>query len=238
MNNLKFVVALVVAMMSASCADCSKMAWMEQLDALCEKRQDINIYMKYNEPIGPYEVTMLWQPFTSDSETGLLIANFRDTVTNRSFQYVNDEKYTSYHIYQIVYGEGFDGHRDGDVHYLSIATPEQEYCLDSPLSYYASFQLYDVDFDGEDELLVSDWYQGQTGNMYSAYDITPTGLEEKTEAPFNMIDNCTKFYPETGKIEVSTHDGYAYSSEEIYKVETGHAVLESKHEVRKQHPDE
>ena len=234
MRKFKFIAALVAALISASCMGAgSKMAWMEQLDALCKNRQEINVYMKYNEPIGPYEVTMLLQPFTTSSETGLLIANFRDTLTNRSFQYVNDEKFTSHHIYEIVYGKEFKGHHDGDVHYLSTATPEQKFYLDSPLNYYASFQLYDVDFDGEDELLVSDWYQGQTGNMYSAYDITLNGLEEKSETPFDQIDNCTMFYPETGKIELKSHEGYAYSCVEVYKVEGGHATLESKQEFRK-----
>lgn len=221
----KITLFLVATVLTAGCNANAKSEWQLNLDKLADSQHGINVYFKYTEPIGSYEVTMLWQPFDSHSETGVIVANFRDTVTNESFQYYEREKYSSYHTDLITYGEGFEGHHDGDVHHISTATPEQEYFADSPLGYYDSFQLFDVDFDGADELLASDWYHGQQGNYYAVYEITPEGLVQRCEAPFAEIDNCTVFNAERGEVIVTTHDGFAHSTTHIYNVSGKETVL-------------
>ena len=214
---LRHIITLLsVATIAVSCATTPTNETQANLDSLVDELRDINVYITYSEPIDRYEVTMLWQPFTSDSETGLLVANFRDTVTNESFQYYEREKYSSYHTDLISFAEGFEGHRDGDVHIISTNTPKQEYYPDSPLDYFASFQFFDVDFDGDKELLVSDWYRGQQGNYYAVWEITPEGLKRRCEAPFDAIDNCTKFDTESKQIIIESRDGYAHSTSAVY----------------------
>ena len=217
------------AIILTSCGANSHNDWQAYLDTLVEKRQEINVYLKYSEPIGRYEVTMLWQPFGPRSETGLLVANFRDTVTNESFQYREEEKYNSYHTDHITFAEGFEGHRDGDVHTISTTTPEQEFYTDSPLNYYASFQLFDADFDGQEELLVSDWYRGQQGNYYAVYEIQDNGLVQRVDGPYLAIDNCTQFKASKGQIFVNTHDGYAQATTEVYSVKGDSTTLDTEY---------
>lgn len=214
----KITLFLVAAVLTAGCTTTSTTDTQANLNSLADELRDINVYITYSEPIGSYEVTMLWQPFSSDSETGVLVANFRDTVTNESFQYYEREKYSSYHTDLITYAEDFEGHRDGDVHIISTKTPNQEYYPDSPLDYYASFQFFDADFDGEDELLVSDWYRGQQGNYYAVYEITPEGLKRRVDGPYLSIDNCTQFDAETKRIITKSHDGVAHNSTGVYHV--------------------
>lgn len=182
-------------------------------------RNRIDVYMKYNKPFGKYEVTMLWQPFESQRcETGLAIINFRDTITHRSFQYTNTEKYNNYYTDKITFAEGFDGYKDGDILYLDAIVPGDNPYPMSPLNYYEPFMFYDADFDGEDELLVSDWGQGQQGNMYSVYDITANGLVEKVQPPFDRIDNCSMFHPAARQIETFTHGGIFSEETLFYKI--------------------
>ena len=209
---------IAAAILITGCVATPKTETQTNLDSLADELRDINVYITYAEPIDHYEVTMLWQPFDAHSETGLLVANFRDTVTNESFQYYEREKYSSYHTDLITFAEGFEGHRDGDQHTISTQTPDQEYYAESPLNYYASFQFFDVDFDGDKELLVNDWYRGQQGNYYAVWEITDEGLVQRCEAPFDAIDNCTKLNAETKEIIIESRDGYAHSTTAVYTI--------------------
>jgi hypothetical protein len=204
--------------------------WAMSLDSLKGdiNRNKIDVYIKYNRPIGKYEVTMLWQPFKSQGcETGLVIANFCDTITKRSFQYVNTEKYNNSHTDKITYAQGFEGYNDGDILYLDTTVPSNNPYPESALSYYEPFIFYDADFDGEQELLVSDWGQCQQGNLYSVYDITPNGLIEKVSPPFDRIDNCSKFLPTARQIETYTHSGVFSEQRRLYTIAEDGSIIET-----------
>lgn len=204
--------------------------WAMELDSLKREvnRNRIDVYLKYNKPFGRYEVTMLWQPFESQRcETGLVIVNFRDTIADRSFQYVNTEKYNNYHTDKITSAEGFKGYNDGDILYLDATVPDNNPYPKSPLNYYEPFVLYDADFDGEEELLISDWGQSQQGNIYTVYDITANGLVEKVQPPFDAIDNCTKFHPDTRQIETFTHGGVFSEETRFYTIAEDEGIYEA-----------
>lgn len=83
---------------------------------------------------------------------------------------------------------------------------------DSPLLYDAEFQFFDVDFDGKDELLINDYYQGRCGNYYTVYEISAEGLILKDGKPFDVITNLTKFYPNERKIVNYLYD----DSDDLY----------------------
>ena len=215
--------------------------WIAHLEALKPTltiQNEIDVYFKYNEPIGGYEITMLWQPFHHDAETGVVIINLRDTITGISMQLINDEKYNSYHTDIISFAEGFKGYNDGDIFILDNTTPAQPEYYEPTLNYYTSFQFVDVDFDGEDELMVADWSQAQQGNAYSAYDITAKGLKLKTEAPYDSIDNCTKFHYDTKQIDVYTHSGVFWRNNKIYSIENEMATLSAEYDATYHMEDE
>ena len=178
-------------------------------------QSQVCVKLVYDKPIEDYEVTADWQPFeVKDCETGYITINFHNTSTGKEFQYVNREKFSSYHTDLITSAEGFDGYKDGDVYHIEYVTKPNPF-EESPIDYYLPFQFYDVDFDGENELLINDYYQGQQGNYYEVFEITNSGLETKRYPPFNSVDNMMKFDSQNKIITFYTHSG-AYFSCSMY----------------------
>ena len=175
-----------------------------------EKNQ-VCVKLVYDKPIEGYEVTADWQPFeVKDCETGYITINFRDISTGKEFQYINREKFSSYHTDLITSAENFDCYKDGEVYHIEYATKPNSF-EESPIDYYLPFQFYDVDFDGEKELLINDYYQGQQGNNYEVFEIADSGLVAKKHAPFNSVDNMMTFDSQSRIITFYTHSGVYYS---------------------------
>lgn len=169
------------------------------------------VKLVYDKPIEGYEVTADWQPFeVKDCETGYITINFRDISTGKEFQYINREKFSSYHTDLITSAENFDCYKDGEVYHIEYATKPNSF-EESPIDYHLPFQFYDVDFDGEKELLINDYYQGQQGNNYEVFEITDSGLEAKKYRPFNDVDNMMKFDSQNKIITFYTHSGAFFS---------------------------
>ena len=175
------------------------------------EQNQVCVKLVYDKPIDGYEVTADWQPFeVKGCETGYITINFRDISTGKEFQYINREKFSSYHTDLITSAEGFDGYKDGDVYHIEYVTKPNPF-EESPIDYYLPFQFYDVDFDGEKELLINDYYQGQQGNNYEVFEIADSGLVAKKYAPFNSVDNMMTFDSQSRIITFYTHSGVYYS---------------------------
>lgn len=175
------------------------------------EQNQVCVKLVYDKPIEGYEVTADWQPFeVKDYETGYITINFRDISTGKEFQYINREKFSSYHTDLITSAEGFDGYKDGDVYHIKYVTKPNPY-KESPIDYYLPFQFYDIDFDGERELLINDYYQGQQGNNYEVFEIADSGLVAKKYAPFNSVDNMMTFDSQNKIITFYTHSGAYFS---------------------------
>lgn len=185
----------------------------EQID----EQEAICVKLIYDKPIEGYEVTADWRPFeASGCETGRITINFHNTSTGKEFQYVNKEKFSSYHTDLIAATDGFDGYKNGytyTIQYVTKTNPFEE----SPLDYYLPFQFYDVDFDGEKELLINNYEKGQQGNGYDVFEITDAGLEEKSYPPFDSVDNMMKFDNQSKIISCYMHDGSYYAMEVRYQ---------------------
>lgn len=160
-------------------------------------------------------MTADWHPFEAkDCETGLITINFRNISTGKEFQYVNKEKFSSYHTDLITFADGFKGYKNGETYTIQYVTKPNPF-EESPIDYYLPFQFYDVDFDGEKELLINDYYKGQQGNNYDIFEIADSGLEAKKYRPFGDIDNMVVFDGENKNITLNTYDG-AHSSCSVY----------------------
>ena len=176
------------------------------------KQNQVCVKLVYDKPIEGYEVTADWQPFEAKGcETGYITINFRDISTGKEFQYINREKFSSYHTDLITSAEGFDGYKDGDVYHIEYVTKPSPF-EESPIDYYLPFQFYDIDFDGEKELLINIYDKGQPGNGYDVFEITDAGLIEKSYPPFNLVDNMMKFDNQNKIITYYQKDGVYYSS--------------------------
>ena len=197
--------------------------WVERLNeiTLSDYMQGdslINVYFKYNQTVNGHEVTGRWMPYGKDSETGDVVINFYNKETGNEFQYFG-KKYNSFDIDEITFANDFKGHQNGDIHYFNYTSPDtiDQYKTynESPIGYYSSFQFLDIDFDGNDELLISDMCKGQAGNNYDVYKITKDGLRKVTYMPLDGLTNVDKIDLDNKTITIILNDG-AYDEAEFY----------------------
>lgn len=188
----------------------------------------ITVHIKYDKPINGYVVTGEFYPFDSQSETGQVSLNFKSITGRRDFVFSNvgkfedgnkksPTKFTGYNICEYIFADENARFHDGDTlvfHYNA----EPGIFVESPLYYYAEFQFFDVDFDGKEEFLVSDYYRGKGGNDYEVNEITPKGLKKKALKPFDRITNITVFDAERRVITDVTHDGVFSSEYTEYRI--------------------
>ena len=188
----------------------------------------LTVHIKYDKPINGYQVTGEFFPFSDQSETGQVILRFKSISGGHDFVYSNvgayednnkkfPAKLTGYNICKYIFADESTRFHDGDTLVFHYNT-EPGIFEDSPLYYYAEFQFYDVDFDGKEEFLVSDFYRGRGGNNYDVYEITPKGLKKKTFKPFDRITNTTVFDADRSVITDVTHDGVFTSEYTEYRI--------------------
>ena len=196
--------------------------WVERLNEITlpdymQGDSLINVYFKYNQTVNGYEVTGRWMPYGKDSETGDVVINFYNKETENEFQYYG-EKYNSFDTDDITFSKDFKGHQNGDIHYFNYTSPDtiDQYkaYTESPIGYYSSFQFLDIDFDGNDELLISDMCKGQAGNNYDVYKITENGLQKLSYIPLDKLTNVDKIDLDNKTIAIVLNDG-AYDEAEF-----------------------
>ena len=153
-----------------------------------------------------------------------MIGNFCDTSSKKSFQYTSTEAYTNFNLYQVVFSEDFKGHHDGDVYYFEYVSPcyNDSWQKYNSIGYYSPFQFFDVDFDGKQELLISDWGQYQSGNHYEVYKLDRDGLKLMNDLPFNAIDNCTIINSENQTISLYQFDGISDCCKAVFSKHSDH----------------
>ena len=82
----------------------------------------------------------------------------------------------SKNVYDIVHSEGFSGFKNGDTYIFCYDTYQSENAL-NPFYPNAEYQFYDIDFDGDSELLLNYYHGGPKGGLMSEpYKITDTAL--------------------------------------------------------------
>lgn len=188
----------------------------------------ITVMINYDTPINGYEVTGKFYPFDAQSETGQVRLRFKSLSGKQDFVFSNvgkfedgnkksPAKFTGYNICEYISADENARFHDGDTLVFHYNT-EPGIFEDSPLYYYAEFQFFDVDFDGTEEFLVSDYYRGRGGNNYEVYEITPKGLKKKGFRPFDRITNSTIFDSERRVITDILHDGVFSSEYTKYKI--------------------
>lgn len=149
-------------------------ARLNEMSSYMEGDTLIDTYFKYNQIINGYEVTGRWRPFNKECEIGPVLMNFRNIETGFEFQYFNP-RYRSYDTDNVTYAKRFKGHQNGDIHFFNYTSPDTFNC-NSPIEFISSFLFMDVDFDGKDEFIASDYYTGEVGLYYEVYETTDNGL--------------------------------------------------------------
>ncbi|MBS6992972.1 MAG: hypothetical protein KH156_12430 [Alistipes sp.] len=151
----------------------------------------INVYFKYKQPIKGYEVTSRWMLSNAHSWDGYIVMNFRNTNSGASF-HVSSDEYANFNTDEVAHADNFRGYYDGDVYYFKYPSPEEWVWRDSLylLGYTPPpFQFLDVDFDGKDELLISEWENYLPNNYHQVYKIRGNALIEQDYVPLNRLSH-------------------------------------------------
>ena len=167
----------------------------------------LRIFISYNQKINGYKVNVMCYPEGNDcfDMNGAILHFQNDT----SEFYIYNPSYHEIGIYE-KYGEKTTP-KDGDIIYVNYTSKESSeyaeyygYLADNNVPFF--FQ--DIDFDGEDELLVTVWQYGSRGSsMYDIYKIRKDYIEKMTEEPFDRIENVkTEFNIKEKTITISYND--------------------------------
>ena len=204
-------IAVIWITLSMSCSSKMTPQWVDRLNAISlpvDMQGDslIEVYFKYNQMINGYEVTARWRPFDKSSEVGPILINFRNPETRTEYNYFSP-KYHSHDTDRISLAKDFKGHNDGDIYYFDYTSPDtidqfKDLNDNSPIGYYTPFQFLDIDFNGEDELLISDNYQGQAGNTYEVYKLANDGLQKLDYMPLSQLTNMDRIDMEKKTITI------------------------------------
>jgi len=181
----KYILIVMFGLFLTNCINNS-----EEIDSTTRRTA---IKFSYDKLISGYEVKGMFCPFDNNSETGSIQYDFyKDGIIQ--FSYYN-EHHSNYNTVQAIFDDkdfkGWDKKKEWVFTY-----PDPEFdniYFDSlhPWGYHTPFQFLDVDFDGEDELIISDYYRDQGGNGFKAYKIDSNNLKLLYYPPFNHICNLT-----------------------------------------------
>ncbi len=167
------------------------------------KSSGITVFYRYDRKIEGWSATCCYMPYGKDVETGDLVVRLQK---GKNDVFLRVEKSSNPHSYVMK----DIGWKDGEVFAFNYIVPSKnEHYPDSPLGYYTEIQFYDVDFDGDKELLINDFYRGQGGNSYSVYrikgnEITPLNHDKWL---FSNISNIVCFEKNKKEIVLKTFDG-------------------------------
>lgn len=176
------------------------------------------ILIKYKQPVNGYAVTVMCLPYnyTYDKE------RVTEIWGNALICFEKDD--SRFYVFN-------DSFSDSILYYANEVEPvnnmmlELDYLPKSAneyLSHSSPFFFSDVDFDGEEELIINNWRCGiRYCNTYDVYRITTNGAEQLTEAPFvnptgKISDYNTEFDSISKTITVHKRTG-GDDSDGIYK---------------------
>ena len=184
----------------------------EQHETDFESFNHPRIFIKYKQPVNGYDVTVMCFPYnyTYDKEreteiwgNALLYFEKED-----SRFYIYNESFSDSVLYYVNEQEVRDN-MILELDYLPKSTKEY-------LSHNSPFFFSDVDFDGEEELIINNWRCGTRHcNTYDVYKITNNEVKQLTEAPFvnptGKISNYNSDFDSVNKtITIHKRTGSAY----------------------------
>ena len=189
---MKRLIPILLTVLS-SCTCHNK--WVQELESknpLKDSTEYISVYFRFDTIINDFEVSGILYPNFSEeygwsyAENGVRLF-FRNLDTEKECVWtdwdaeVNNFKNTfmSKNIQDIVLSEDFKGFQDGDYYTFHYDTTTRKN-PQNPLLPNAEYQFYDIDFDGEDELLLSYYHGGPKGcTAYEIYELTDTAIIKK-----------------------------------------------------------
>lgn len=233
---MKKLFYLLLALAFCAC----RPTWVRELESKNPHRNAPNficVYFRFDTIINDFEVSGILYPSYSDkigwsdTDNGVLLF-FHSLKTSKEYVWTDwDENaqgfrnlFASKNVQDICFAEGFKGFHDGDKYIFSYDTtsPNEPH---NDLYPNAEYQFYDVDFDGEQELLINYYHGGPYScTCYEVFEITDSALVRKE--PVNEQDNSwfslddhTKFDAENKTITSYLYSGCYEWGEYVYRVD-------------------
>lgn len=227
---------LLITLSFAAC----KPTWVRDLESknpMKDSTNYISVYFRFDTIINDFEVSGILYPTYDDVqgwseyENGVRLF-FHSLKTDKEYAWTDWDKnahcfknsFMSKNVYDIYYSDGFNGFKNGDTYIFTYDTtplPEPS----NELYPNAEYQFYDIDFDGDLELLINYFHGGPYGcTCYEIFEISDTALVNKE--PINdpnktwfSLDDNTEFDAENKTITNKFHSGCYEWGEYCYRVD-------------------
>ena len=199
MNNPSFII-LVASLLCVSCTP----IWVRELenkDMLNDSANTISVYFRFDTIINNFEVSGILYPNYLETSSWNYVENsvrlfFHNLDTEKECVWTDwdaeansfKNTFMSKNVQDIVLSDDFKGFQDGDYYTFHYDTTTRKNPQNSLLP-NAEYQFYDIDFDGEDELLLSYYHGGPKGcTAYEIYELTDTAFIKK-----EVVDELSHF---------------------------------------------
>ena len=194
---------------------------LENKNPLKKDWRTISVYFKFDTIINNFEVSGILYPNYSKeygwsaSENGARLF-FYNQETGKEYVWTDWSErakcfkniFMSKNVSDIVTSNDFKGFKSCD-HYIFKYDTTQNNNPQNPLLPNAEYQFYDIDFDGEDELMLNYYHGGpKGGSAHEIYEITDNALVRKEvigEEGYFALDESSIIDPENKTITSFLH---------------------------------
>ena len=236
-SKLSFIICCLT-LITSSCTKQSNTQWvldLQQKNPLMDSAKYTSVYFRFDTILNNFEVCGIlypkyykeygWEPH----ESGVRLF-FHNLNTGKEYIWKNmnceEEAYKPYfmsiNVTNIICDKQFKGFKNGDTYIFHYDTTPVKYANNDLLP-FAEYQFYDVDFDGEDELILGYYFGGPHGSpSYEIYDMTNSELVLKSvtdEDGYFFLDTSTKFDSKNKTIVNTIHDGAYAWGEYVYQAD-------------------
>lgn len=208
--------------------------WVQELkekNPLKETQDYTCVYFKYDTIVDNFEVRGMFFPSYIDGwfyESGVCMY-LRNVITGDEYEFTDYDPqcnafksiFMSKNVYDIIEDSAFTNFKDGDYYIFKYHNEHDTLLLQEsnervicPLKSQAEFQFYDVDFDGENELLIS-YYQGgpYESTIYDVYEMTENDLNKRSLE----INSTSQFDANQKTMSTMVSDGSFQTSYYVYE---------------------
>ena len=221
----------------------SNASWVHELkqrNPLKDSANITSVYFCYDTIVNDYKVSGIFYPIYQEEykndrwggwsyESGVYMI-FHNVQTGKEFVFSNMGKWITGDDYcecflsrniMDIFSHSFKGF--GKDYAYVFKYHNEKVCSENPLLLEADFQFADVDFDGEDELVICNHGGGPRGcNSFDFYDITADGLVKKksvNEFSWFAFDEYTKFDTINKSFIWHASESYCQWGEYIYQAD-------------------
>jgi hypothetical protein len=220
-DTVKYTLLLIATLLLCGCGNRnSRPSAISETEQIVEQVDSLpRVFINYNQLVNGYKVTATWFPWGAiHSEVGHGILKFVHTTEKPKYGPKNQEFYVfnPYFSDPVLDSLAYTDHayKNGDTFNLDYTPPRQGELI----GHNTPFQFLDVDFDGEEELLINNWRCGHRDwNTYDVYKVEAYHAEKLTGGPFDYLEDGDNFDYRKKTITQLWSNGWNDYERRVYK---------------------